>query len=157
MPSRPQVWWVTANMKSGWHWQNYFDNPQNGLRWGGRRWIRSDVSRARIARMRRSDSVICYQAGEGVVGFTRLKSSGYGIGKNPSRTDMFDLATSGSIQLSHPVPLSSVRALPSAKNIYEFLSIGRGTVFLVEPGGFERLIGLAVAFNPDSRSRLLRL
>ena len=160
MARRPRSWWVSASMTPagvGWHWKSYFRNPtRDCLRWGGPKWIQSDVSRARIEQMRAGDFVICYQARDGITGIAQLKSNGYKA-RGSGHYDMFDLRRSPSIWLENPVPLKVVRAIPRAADIFEFVRGTRGTVFSVEPGGFERILGLGIAFNPELSSQLVRV
>jgi hypothetical protein len=106
--------------------------------------------------MKRGDAVVAYQAGVGVVGFTGLAKAGHRA-RGSDAYDVFDLRPAGSIGLNTPVPLASISALPEARSTFEFVRAKQGTVFRVEPGGFEQVVALALAFNPELRSRLLKL
>jgi hypothetical protein len=106
--------------------------------------------------MRAGDYIVAYQAGVGVLGFAQLKSRGYKA-RGSENFDMFDLRSSPAIWLETPIPLGVVKRLPRALDTFEFVRSGRGTVFAIEPGGFERMLGLALAFNPEISTRLIRL
>ncbi len=145
-----RAWWVVASASVGaWHWRDFFQNPiEEGRNWGGREWIRSPVSWARIREMRKGDIVIAYQAGEGIIGLARLASDGYPeVPGGPY--DTFDLAPDPIVWLREPVPLFLVRQIPQARTHFEFLRVRHGTVFRVTPEGFEALIRLIQAINPE--------
>jgi predicted RNA-binding protein with PUA-like domain len=162
MARRAKAWWVSASTKKqggGWHWDRFLKRPtsrRQALHWGGPGWIDSTVSFSRIREMRRGDYVIAYQAGEGVVGIAQLKSSGY-KSRGSDHFDMFDLRSSPAIRFSEPVSLQAIKCLPVARDTFEFVRAKQGTVFSVEPGGFERILSLGVAFNPEMSTRLLKL
>ena len=162
MSQKAHAWWVTASLKKsggGWHWDQFFRRAggrRKVSRWGGPGWIDSHVSFARIKEMRRGDYVIAYQAGEGVAGIVKLASRGYNA-RGSEYFDMFDLHVSGALRFPDPIPLSVIKSLPASREIFEFVRSGRGTVFVVEPGGLERVACLGAAFNPELTTRLFRL
>lgn len=154
---RPRTWWVVASAAaSDWHWRDFFRNPadpEQGVNWGGREWIRSPASWARIREMRQGDIVVAYQAGEGVVGFARLASDGYAEeAGGPYNT--FDLAPAPAVGLHEPIPLFWIRQIPRAREHFEFLRFHHGTVFRVSPEGLEALLRLARALNPEQAEEL---
>lgn len=145
-----RAWWVVANAAVGrWHWSDFFRNPaEEGRNWGGREWIRSPVSWARIREMRRGDIVVAYQAGEGIIGLACLASDGYPeIEGGPY--DTFDLAPFPIARLHEPIPLFLVQQIPHARAHFEFLRIRHGTVFRITSEGFEALLRLIRSLNPD--------
>ena len=151
--------WVVAKVHpsgNGWHWDSFFDEPHDGYAWGGPDWIRSPQSFNRIRQMRRDDLVIAYQGGEGVVAFTRLKSEGKRA-SGSRNFDCFDLNPRAALRHRHPVPLAAIKLLPDASATFEFVRSGRGTVHRVESGGFEQVLGLAMAFNSSQATELWRL
>jgi predicted RNA-binding protein with PUA-like domain len=162
MARRARAWWVTASISKkggGWHWNDFLTKPKSRRQapnWGGPDWINSPVSFRRIQDMRRGDHVIAYQAGEGVLGIAQLQSRGY-RSRGSDQFDTFDLRSESVFQFRQPIPLNVIRALPNATDTFEFVRALRGTVFTVEPGGFERVVCLGAAFNPELGSRLLRL
>ncbi len=150
-----RVWWVVASASAGrWHWRDFFQNPaEEGQNWGGREWIRSPVSWARIREMRKGDIVVAYQAGEGIIGLARLASDGYPeVEGGPC--DTFDLAPAPIVWLHEPVPLFLVRQIPRARLHFEFLRIHHGTVFRITPEGFEALLRLIRSLNPEQAEEL---
>lgn len=156
-----RAWWVVASEgpnQRGWHWRRFLGPPpsrREGMGWGGPGWIESSMSFVRIEAMRKGDRVIAYQAQEGVVGIARLAGSGRRA-SGSDNWDCFDLAAANAIRFKVPVPLAIVKALPGAADTFEFVRSLRGTVFNVEPGGYERVVALAIAFNPELTSRLAR-
>lgn len=151
----PRAWWVVASASAGdWHWRDFFRNPvEEGRNWGGREWIRSPVSWARIREMRKGDIVVAYQAGEGILGLARLASDGYP--ESPGGPyDTFDLAPSPIVRLEEPIPLFLVRQLPEARRHFEFLRIHHGTVFRITPEGFQALLHLIRALNPQQEPEI---
>ena len=137
-------WWVTAS-EPRWNWKSFFDKPHDpdNFAWSD---IESPASRARIETMGKRDVVVAYQAKEGVVGFAILTSDGYQ--SDNKFFDSFDLDSEQFIELGIPVPYREVSELSMAKENFDFVKIGRGTVFGVTPAGFEDLIHLACRFNP---------
>lgn len=162
MAGKNRVWWVTASLNdddTGWHWRKFFlsrNRAREGHAWGGPGWITSSTSIARIAEMRQGDYVVAYQAQEGVVGLARLASRGYNY-RGSEKTDAFDLRETPAIWLETPIPLAAIKLLPRSRDLFEFVRSGRGTVFRVEPGGLERVLALARAYNPEIDSRLGRM
>jgi hypothetical protein len=162
MARRVKAWWVTASARKaggGWHWDKFFKKPASRRQttsWGGPGWIDSSVSHARIKEMRRGDYVIAYQAGEGIVGIAQLKSGGR-KSRGSKYIDTFDLRSSPAIRFGRAVPLEVIKELPTGNDTFEFLRYPRGTVFSVESGGFERVLHLGAAFNPEIGARLTRL
>lgn len=158
----PKAWWVCASTKKhggGWHWDNFLKRPNSrrqALKWGGREWINSPASFNRIQNMKRGDYIVAYQAGEGILGIARLQSDGY-RSRRFGKFDMFDLKPGFVFRFEEAVPLSVVRSLPNACDTFEFVRSLRGTVFEIEPGGFERIVFLGAGFNPQLASRILKL
>ena len=150
-----KCWWVSASEHSegGWHWGYYFSNRAAGNRWGGPDWIRSNLSHKHIRRMRARDVVVAYQAQEGVVGLALLSSDGY-QSSTGGDFDMFDLAARPKVALKQCIPLATVRTLPHARQSFQFVRALRGTVFEIKPAGFERLVGLILAFNPGQARQI---
>ena len=150
-------WWVSAG--KDWSWTTFFKNKgkaKQAMNWGGPDWIRSPISFARIRDMHAGDIVIAYQSGVGVVGFARLKSDGYKA-MGSRHFDSFDLRQKQAISLENQVPLHAIKSLPGARKLFEFVRTSRGTVFSVSDGGLSRILDLAMAFNPENRSHLLKL
>jgi hypothetical protein len=153
-------WWVTARKQAdrkGWHWDQYFGSrgdPAQAYDWGGPEWIRSPLSFANIKRMRIGDIVVAYQSGEGILGLVRLASAGYQheVGRH---FDTFNLDRRHNIRLGSPIPLQVIRALPNAKQSFQFLKVGRGTVFAIERMGFGRLSRLMTAFNMEIEDQII--
>ncbi|WP_448593453.1 hypothetical protein [Thermoflexus hugenholtzii] len=151
----PRAWWVVASAAaSDWHWRDFFRDPaEEGRNWGGREWIRSPLSWARIREMRRGDIVVAYQAGEGVIGLARLASDGYPeVPGGPY--DTFDLAPAPLLLLHEPIPLALIRQIPGARSHFEFLRLHHGTVFRITPEGLEALLRLIRALNPEQAADL---
>ena len=145
-----KIWWVIASEYSegGWHWGIFFRRPSHGKSWGGPEWIRSSLSHTHIRRMRKGDLVIAYQAKEGVAGLAQLASDGYQT-RTAGPHDLFDLSSTVMLPLRQVIPLVAIKALPHATSTFEFLRVLRGTVFRVEVKGFQRLVGLLLAYNPE--------
>jgi hypothetical protein len=151
----PRAWWVVASAAAGgWHWRDFFRDPaEEGRNWGGREWIRSPVSWARIREMHRGDIVVAYQAGEGVIGLARLASDGYPeVPGGPC--DTFDLAPAPLLLLREPIPLTLIRQIPRARSYFEFLRLHHGTVFRITAEGLAALLRLIRALNPEQAEGL---
>ncbi len=154
-------WWVTASdiePAHAWHWDSFFEDyndPKNCFDWGGPSWIRSRVSFARIKNMHKDDIVVAYQARKGIVGLVYLASNGY---QSPKGTNFnsFDLRPSPNVRLNRLVPYEVVRDAKNAASGIEFVGakVKQGSVFGIEPDGFDTLISLMVQFNPEQESEI---
>ena len=153
MPSKPDQtirwWWVTASEKNQrpWHWREFFKNSEIGWGWGGPNWINSTTSFIRIKEMQEGDIIVAYQAGEGVVGFAYLDSDGY-QNATSGHYDTFDLKSTPKVWFNQSIVLSDIYKVPNAKTHIEFIRLLRGTVFRIDPFGFEKILALAKKANP---------
>ncbi|MBI3537843.1 MAG: hypothetical protein HY070_09830 [Chloroflexi bacterium] len=155
-----QHWWVTASdhspdPKRQVRWEKFFqnDDSERDNTWGGPDWIKASLSIVHIKEMRKSDVVVAYQAGEGIVGLAYLKTNGYQDPKS-RKYDSFDLEPSPTVWLNTLVPLDSIRHLSNAKQDIEFIKILRGTVFSITQIGFRKILDLIIKFNPDQRKEI---
>jgi hypothetical protein len=138
-------WWVVASDRDpdhDWHWQRFFTNPiEDGewYEWGGADWIRSPSSHRRIEEMRKDDLVVAYQAGQGILGFVYLATSGL-PNELDGKFDSFGLKPSPFVFFENPIPYSVIRDLPNSGEHFEFVRFHQNTVFRISPKGFEMLL-----------------
>lgn len=142
-------WLVAANR---WPWTDFFERPRL-MQWGGPKWIKSTTSMSRIREMRQHDLIVCYQAGQGVVGLARLASDGYSS-DGSKNTDSFDVAASPAVLLQAAVPLRLVKGLPDAAKEIEFVRFHQGTVFEVTPRGIVLMIDLLRTENSQQKAEI---
>lgn len=154
-------WWVVANDRDpehGWHWNRFFSEPLVGGKkypWGGADWIKSHASQSRIEQMRKGDLVLAYQASQGVVGFVYLATNGFSSELN-GRYDSFNLEPSSFVVLNNPIPLSTIRELPSAGEHFEFVNFHQGTVFRSTSEGFAMLLHPVLDENKRQKKEIQR-
>ncbi len=147
-------WWVTGSEGSegGYHWNSYLTSSGGEYEWGGAKWIKSPHSFTCIEEMRKGDVIVAYQASEGILGLGLLSGDGYQE-KTEGPYNIFPLSSS-KLRLKEQIPLDAIRALPHARSSFEFLAVLRGSVFKIEKKGFDRLIGLLLAYNPSQHKQI---
>ena len=157
-PSR-RYWWVVASEnETDWHWQEFFDHPNDNCKdWGGSRGIKAHLSCKYIKNdMRRGDVIVAYQAGsgkdKGVLGLVYLQSDGRYDEKKRSGT--FDLMVKPRVHLDEPVPLKVIRnKLRCARDHIDFIKCAWGTVFAITPEGFKGVLKLMREYNRNPKRR----
>ena len=134
-----RVWIVKANekprqtRKRGWHWREFFESPERWP-WGGREWVNSPVSMKHLRdSFRKGDTVVAWQAGEGIVGFLKAASDGYEEQEGSGRYNTFYVAASPCRGwTATPISIDEVKESPILRQM-EALRMPRGTVFSVTP------------------------
>jgi hypothetical protein len=106
--------------------------------------------------MSEEDIVVAYQAREGVLGLARLASRGK-KSHIDGYYDTFDLSPKPTVWLDNPIPYAVIKSLPKAEDLYEFVRIHQGTVFAIKDDGFNRIIHLILAFNPNLEKKIQQL
>ncbi len=155
--SSPRFWWVVASKPaSGWHWNDFFADPDNNWNaWGGKGGIKSHRSQTHIKVMCKGDVVVAYQAYEhNILGLILLRKGKYH--KTRGKWDTFDLNPKKFVKLNAVVKLYDVREIPRAKDTIEFVRYTRpqGTVFEITQEGWTRILELISKQNPDQRHEI---
>jgi hypothetical protein len=133
------VWIVKANekprqtKKRGFHWRKFFGS-QEEWSWGGREWINSPISMKYLRdEVRKGDTVLAWQVGEGIVGLCKTASGGYEEKKGSGKYDMVNLAASQCLEwTSTPILIGEMKQSP-VLGLMEALRTPQGTVFMVTP------------------------
>ena len=153
--NRMSIWWITASERSegGWHWNNFFAYKGGSHGWGGKDWIKSTSSHRCIRRMKKGDILVAYQTKQGLLGMVTLNSNGYQENTGDP-FNMFDISSSPRLMFKQEIPLRAIQLLPHSKPNFGFLNSPMGTAFEVHQKGFDRLLGLVLAYNPTQAKQL---
>jgi len=154
-----RVWVYKVNARrpgrfTGWHFRQYFGyRGGRPYEMGGREWIRSPQSWARLRRVRRGDLFVCYQSDERkIYGLARAASPGYESLRGSGVFDSIDFTPRG-LRLKNPV---DVRA-PLFRHLRAFTVPSRGTIHRLAADEHRALLRHLVALNPTQRSAILSL
>lgn len=164
-----RAWVYKVNSKrpgqfSGWHFDQYFrSRGRQPYHMGGREWIRSPMSWARLRRVRRGDLFVCYQADERkIYGLARAASAGYeslpGLSRaKPRGSGVFDSVyfAPRPLRLANPVDVRDPRTRTLFRHIRAFTVPSRGTIHALAADELRVLLAQLVAFNPTQRRALL--
>ena len=136
---------------SGWHFRQYFRyRSGRPYEMGGREWIRSPQSWARLRRVHRGDLFVCYQSEERkIYGLARAASAGYESLPGSGRFDSIDFTPRG-LRFRTPV---DVRA-PLFRHLRAFTVPSRGTIHPVAADELRALLSHLVALNPGQRAAI---
>lgn len=165
------VWVVKSTLNrrdgsKGWHWDNYlpvddacdYDPGETAADWGGAGWVRSPLSKKLIREeVRKGDIVVCYQSdGREILGLTTMASDGKDDPPGSGDFNMFDLAPpSEALVLDPPLTIASLYAAGCRPKC--FGPGMQGTVFRIEQGEFEQMLGvLRAEMTADARHDLDR-
>jgi len=135
---------------TGWHFDQYFRyRGRKPYEMGGREWIRSAQSWARLRRVRRGDLFVCYQADERkIYGLARAATDGYESLPGSGRFDSIDFAPRG-LRLRNPVRVDAAGTREVFRHIRAFAVPSRGTVHALARDELRALLGELIAGNPS--------
>ena len=141
---------------TGWHFDEYFRyrgcQPYD---MGGRDWIRSPMSWARLRRVRRGDLFVCYQSDERkIYGLSRATTPGYESLPGSGIFDAVDFEPRG-LRLKNPVDVRHPLARQTFQHIRAFTVPSRGTIHALAAGELRAALRQLVAFNPSQRDAIL--
>ena len=147
---------------TGWHFDQYFGyrggKPQD---MGGREWIRSPQSWARLKRVRRGDLFICYQADERrIYGLARAATGGYESLEGSGRFDCVDFVApraGGALRLENPVRVTDPAVREVFQHIRAFTVPSRGTVHALARDELRALLRALVESNPQQLHQIRRI
>ena len=152
-----RVWVYKVNARrpgrfTGWHFRQYFGyRGERPYEMGGREWIRSPQSWARLRRVRRGDLFVCYQSDErNIYGLARAASAGYESQRGSGVFDSIDFAPRG-LRLKNPV---DVRA-PLFRHLRAFTVPSRGTIHRLAADELRALLHHLIASNPSQHAVIL--
>jgi len=134
---------------TGWHFDEYFGyRGRIPYDMGGRDWIRSPQSWARLRRVRRGDLFICYQADERrIYGLARAASGGYESLAGSGIFDSVDFAPRG-LRLENPVQVTQASVREVFAHIDAFTVPSRGTIHALAKDELRALLRVLVESNP---------
>lgn len=141
----------------GWHFDRYFASRRRGpYAMGGRQWIRSPQSWARLRRVRENDLFVCYQADERkIYGLAHAAGRGYESSPGSGVFDSVDFRPGG-LRFAVPVPVAHRATREVFRNIRAFTVPSRGTVHGVHADELRAIVEIAVRFNPRQREAIRR-
>ena len=152
------AWVYKVNSKrpglfTGWHFGQYFQyRDAKPYDMGGRDWIRSPLSWARLRRVRRGDLFICYQADERrIYGLARAASDGYESLPGSGLFDCVDFVApkrGGALRLATPVGVNRPPARALFQHIRAFTVPSRGTIHALAADELRALLRELIALNP---------
>jgi hypothetical protein len=142
---------------TGWHFDRYFRSRRRAPhQMGGREWIRSPQSWARLRRVRCDDLFLCYQSDERkIYGLARAASAGYESLPGSGRFDSVDFQ-SGGLRLAMPVPVAHPGTRAVFQHIAAFTVPSRGTIHWLHRDEFRAILRALVKFNPFQRNAIER-
>lgn len=141
---------------TGWHFHQYFRyRGRQPFDMGGREWIRSPLSWARLRRVRRGDLFLCYQADERkIYGLARAASPGYESLPGSGFFDSVDFAPGG-LRLKNPVNVQHAAVREVFQHVRAFTVPSRGTIHTLAADELRAVLRQLVAFNPAQRRAIL--
>lgn len=155
-----RAWVYKVNSKrpgrlTGWHFEQYFrSRGQRAYEMGGRDWIRSPLSWARLRRVRRGDLFVCYQSDERkIYGLARAASSGYESLPGSGIFDSVDFVAprlGGSLRLENPVDVRH----QLFRHLRAFAVPSRGTIHALAADELRALLRELIASNPAQGAAL---
>lgn len=167
-----RAWVYKVNSKrpgrfTGWHFNQFFRyRGRQPYDMGGRDWIRSPLSWARLRRVRRGDLFVCYQADERrLYGLARAASPGYeslprrsprGVGAGLLGSGIFDSVDfePRGLRLANPVSVQHPAARDLFRHIRAFTVPSRGTIHALAADELRALLRVLLAFNRSQRSAI---
>lgn len=115
---------------------------------GGRQWIRSPQSWARLRRVRTNDLFLCYQSDERkIYGLALAAGPGY---ESLAGSGIFDSVNfrPGGLRFHVPVPVAHRDHTAVFRNIPAFTVPSRGTVHKVRLDELRAILAIALRWNP---------
>lgn len=133
---------------TGWHFDRYFHGSlRRSCQMGGRRWIRSPQSWARLRRVQAGDLFLCYQSDERkIYGLALAAGPGYESLPGSGIFDSVDFRPGG-LRFAVPVSVSHPGVKTVFRNIPAFTVPSRGTIHAVRPDELRAIIEIALRLN----------
>ena len=154
------VWVYKVNSRKpdggrDWHFDAYFNyRGREVFRMGGTGRIRSPMSWARLARVRKGDIFVCYQTDERkIYGFARTTGPGHESIKGSERFDSVPF-NPGGIRLDKPVDVRWKECRELFQHIGAFTVPSRGTIHSLAPDEFRCLVSAVIKFNPKQAAKI---
>ncbi len=144
-------------LATGWHFDDFFrSRRERSCQMGGREWIRSPQSWARLRQVRAGDLFVCYQSDERkIYGLARAEGPGYESLTGSGIFDSVDFQPRG-LRLDVPVPV----AHPSTRDIFghvrAFCVPSRGTIHALRRDEIRAILALLARSNPAQREAIVR-
>lgn len=142
---------------TGWHFDRYFRSHRRAPQsMGGREWIRSPQSWARLRRVRRGDLFLCYQSDERkLYGLARAAGAGYESLPGSGIFDSVDFQPRG-LRLRTPVPVTHPAARGVFQHVGAFIVPSRGTIHPLRRDELRAILRALAEFNPSQRNAIER-
>jgi hypothetical protein len=122
---------------------------------GGREWIRSPLSWARLRQVRRGDVFLCYQCDERrIYGLARAATSGYESLPGSGVYDSVDFEPGG-LRLRSPVDVRSPDAREVFRHVRAFSVPSRGTIHALAADELRAVLSQLAAFNPEQKRAIV--
>ncbi|HVB33290.1 MAG TPA: hypothetical protein VNJ52_02785 [Patescibacteria group bacterium] len=137
---------------AGWHFDRYFRRPRRRpYKMGGRRWIRSPQSWARLRRVQAGDLFLCYQSDERkIYGLALAAGPGYESLPGSEVFDSVDFRPGG-LRFAVPVPVAHPATMAVFRNIPAFTVPSRGTIHPIRLDELRAIIAMALRLNPPQK------
>jgi hypothetical protein len=147
------VYKVNSRRRAGppaWHFNRFFHSVRRGpYELGGREWIRSPQSWARLREVRTNDLFVCYQSDERkIYGFARAAGPGYESLRGSGIFDSVDFRPGG-FRLKAPLPVALRSTAAIFRNIPAFTVPSRGTIHGLRRDELRAIAKIAIRWNPS--------
>jgi len=162
-----RTWVYKVNSKRpgraiGWHFDRYFrSRGREPYDMGGREWIRSPQSWARLKRVRRGDLFVCFQTDERrIYGLARAATGGYESLEGSGRFDSVDFVApraSGALRLENTVRVTDPAVREVFQHIRAFTVPSRGTVHALARDELRALLRVLAESNPRQLHQIRRI
>ena len=142
-------------LATGWHFDNFFrSRARRPCQMGGREWIRSPQSWARLRQVRAGDLFLCYQSDERkIYGLARSAGSGYESLTGSGIYDSVDFQASG-LRLDVPIPVAHPSTRAIFGHVAAFCVPSRGTIHALRRDELRAILALLGRFNPKQRKTI---
>jgi hypothetical protein len=142
---------------TGWHFDRFFrSRRRRPYDMGGREWIRSPMSWARLRRVRPGDLFLCYQSDERkIYGLARSAGPGYESLEGSGIFDSVDFLPGG-LRLAVPVPVAHSTTRAVFRHVAAFTVPSRGTVHALRRDELRAVLNVMTNFNPAQRREIRR-
>jgi hypothetical protein len=142
-------------LATGWHFDRFFRSRRKRPHdMGGREWIRSPQSWARLRQVRSGDLFVCYQSDERkIYGLARSAGPGYESLAGSGIFDSVDFLPGG-LRLAVPVPVAHATTRHVFRHVAAFRVPSRGTVHALRADELRAILSLLGRFNPAQRTAI---
>jgi hypothetical protein len=140
---------------TGWHFDQFFHSRlRRPYDMGGREWIRSPMSWARLRQVRAGDLFLCYQSDERkIYGLAHAAGAAYESLPGSGIFDSIDFDPSG-LRLDVPVPVTHATTRPVFRHVAAFTVPSRGTVHALHRDELRAILCVLARFNPAQRGAI---